>query len=515
PRGAYRDATIKVKNSTGLDPSTVLCEYSTDRGLTWQEHTAECTGTSGTRDVETVTVQDIPFVSAQAGNNLVRFSIKNTSGKVINSAEYPVMGGHKPKIEGLKITRSGDNVDMQLTLRDEDGLRIGSAAAAADLTSISLYAMDGNGADAEGRNNAARFVNGGAIKEVDTWKSLGGKEQATCFDGSNDYAQMGDFTLGRTQALTISGWVYAENNHAFIAAGNPAERGNLMIKVAANGVLSLAHNDVTNRGGFGLATPAGSMKLNAWQHFAFTYDGDEGHLYVNGQKLASGKPNPGAWSFFRLYGFRPLRLAVPSYDATFFKGCVDDLHILSRALSEEEIASTYYSGMYRVSTDGGLNWTAWEKLELSAADGTKEPVEVSVSGVPLPPAADSMNRIEFTARDIYGNTSVQQYILLADGTVSVAKDVVSFGKLSFSSNPFYDKTAMSFTLGESQFVEVKILEINGKMVKSLFTGILSAGKQLLYWDGTDNFGSQLSGGQYFVRMKIGNRVEVKKILKLR
>ncbi|MBF0433662.1 MAG: T9SS type A sorting domain-containing protein, partial [Fibrobacteria bacterium] len=246
----------------------------------------------------------------------------------------------------------------------------------------------------------------------------------------------------------------------------------------------------------------------------FTYDGDEGHLYVNGQKRASGKPDPGAWSFFRLFGFRPLRLAVPSYDETFFKGCVDDLHFLSRALSEEELASVYYSGMYRVSGDGGETWTAWEKLELSATDGTKEPVSVSVSGVPLPVAADSMNRIEFTVRDIYGNTAVRQYTLLGNDAVPVMPDVENIGKVSFAPNPFYDATALTFSVAVHQKVEIDVFGINGKQIKNLTSRFYTPGKHSITWNGKGEQERVLSAGQYFVRIKTGKHMIVKKIMKL-
>ncbi|MBF0431801.1 MAG: T9SS type A sorting domain-containing protein, partial [Fibrobacteria bacterium] len=303
-------------------------------------------------------------------------------------------------------------------------------------------------------------------------------------------------------------------NSPFFFFFSAEQRGNLLIRIDEKGSLHMSHNDVTKRGGFGLATPAGSAQLNTWQHFAFTWDGTEGSLYKNGQKLAFGSPDPGAYSFFRLYGFRPLRLALQSYNAEFFKGCVDDLHIMSRAQSEEEIVSAYYSGMYRVSTDGGETWTKWEKLETSAADGTKEPVSVSVSGVSLPAAADSMNRVEFTARDIYGNTAVQQYTLLGNDAVPVITEPKFKGNITLQPNPFVQNITMEFETFTQQRVKVEVFGLNGKKVKTLVSGLLPADKHSISWDGNSDYNMPLDAGQYFASVKIGESLMVKRIIKL-
>ncbi|MBF0433661.1 MAG: hypothetical protein HQK83_20445, partial [Fibrobacteria bacterium] len=198
PKTHNPDYVVSVQNSIGLEPSTVLCEYSVDGGKSWKEHPVECSGASGSKEKETITVKNVPFTSGSEGQTQMRFSINTTANKTSNSPEYPVRVNLPPEIKDLKLTRSGDKVNMSLTLHDEDGLRVGSGPAATDITTLALYPMDGNGIDISGHGRLSQFKNGAMSMEMDSWKSAGGKEKTACFDGSGDYMDMGDFPLGPT-----------------------------------------------------------------------------------------------------------------------------------------------------------------------------------------------------------------------------------------------------------------------------------------------------------------------------
>ncbi|MBF0432996.1 MAG: T9SS type A sorting domain-containing protein, partial [Fibrobacteria bacterium] len=525
-RSLHPDFTINIQNSGGIDISTAVCEYSIDNGITWKTHPATCSGSAGSTGKESLSVKAVPFVEDKGKVNKIRFGINTSGGKAVKSAEYPVKIEIPPRFSNLKLTRSGDAVDVTLSLQDADGIRVGLQKPSVREETIAQYSFDGDGTDLSGNGYDAVNKNGTTYSTTDSWKKVPGKEQSVCFDGSGDFTEMGQVFLSPTEALTISGWVKAENNNYFLAIGGKEERGTINMRVNDKNQLQLYHRDVTDRSVFSIISPEGSMKLNEWRHVAFTYDGHgTGKLYIDGNVAGSLVLESGSNTKFKSFHFSPLRLGMPSDNAIFFKGCVDELQVTGRALSEAEVASDYYSGMYRYTTDGGKTWSKWEKSTLSAIDGNTAPVSVSVNGLPLPArlpkssyggqaGADSMNRIEFTARDIYGNTAIQQYTLLGNDAVPVMQNIVDMGKLNFAPNPFYDVTALTFSLVVPQKVEIDVFGINGKQIRTLTSRFYASGKHSITWNGKGEQERVLSAGQYFVRIKIGENMLVKKIMKL-
>jgi hypothetical protein len=64
-------------------------------------------------------------------------------------------------------------------------------------------------------------------------------------------------------------------------------------------------------------------------------------------------------------------------------------------------------------------------------------------------------------------------------------------------NPFNPSTKISFEIPVSSTVTLRIFNMIGQEVKTLFHGTLSAGSQELVWNGTDDAGRTLASGVYF------------------
>jgi hypothetical protein len=64
-------------------------------------------------------------------------------------------------------------------------------------------------------------------------------------------------------------------------------------------------------------------------------------------------------------------------------------------------------------------------------------------------------------------------------------------------NPFNPSTKISFEIPVSSTVTLRIFNMIGQEVKTLFNGTLSAGSQQLVWNGTDDAGHTLASGVYF------------------
>ncbi len=84
--------------------------------------------------------------------------------------------------------------------------------------------------------------------------------------------------------------------------------------------------------------------------------------------------------------------------------------------------------------------------------------------------------------------------------------------LSNYPNPFNPTTVINYSVLENSSVNISIYNIAGKLVKSLKNTELPAGYYSLVWDGTDNNGSQVSSGVYFIKSHIGTNMMTKKIM---
>ena len=75
-------------------------------------------------------------------------------------------------------------------------------------------------------------------------------------------------------------------------------------------------------------------------------------------------------------------------------------------------------------------------------------------------------------------------------------------------NPFNPTTTIKFALAETQKAELKVFDILGNEVSTLFNGIADGGK--VYE--TEFDGANLSSGIYFYRLESENKVESRKML---
>jgi len=66
-------------------------------------------------------------------------------------------------------------------------------------------------------------------------------------------------------------------------------------------------------------------------------------------------------------------------------------------------------------------------------------------------------------------------------------------------NPFDTNIRIEVSLPKAQQLNCEIIDVNGKLIKTLYEGI-TEGQQLLIWDGKDNSMHQVSTGVYFCRL---------------
>lgn len=80
-------------------------------------------------------------------------------------------------------------------------------------------------------------------------------------------------------------------------------------------------------------------------------------------------------------------------------------------------------------------------------------------------------------------------------------------------NPFSLNTVIEFELSKSRNVSLKIFDIKGSLIHTLFTGIKPSGIHKIVWDGRDRTEKKVPSGIYFYQLNTENRIMTKKILK--
>jgi len=103
------------------------------------------------------------------------------------------------------------------------------------------------------------------------------------------------------------------------------------------------------------------------------------------------------------------------------------------------------------------------------------------------------------------------YIFEEGATTAIASgDVLNrpqdFSLLQNYPNPFNPSTSIRFNLATESRVELKVFNTLGMEVKTLISGVESAGEKCVHWNGTDDMGRSVVSGVYIYRLKIGDRV---------
>ncbi len=79
-------------------------------------------------------------------------------------------------------------------------------------------------------------------------------------------------------------------------------------------------------------------------------------------------------------------------------------------------------------------------------------------------------------------------------------------------NPFNPSTAIPFTVNREQNIRLDIMDIGGRLIRTLVNARFAAGAYELNWNGADNNGNAVGSGIYFIRLQGENRTFARRIL---
>ena len=80
-------------------------------------------------------------------------------------------------------------------------------------------------------------------------------------------------------------------------------------------------------------------------------------------------------------------------------------------------------------------------------------------------------------------------------------------------NPFNPTTIIEFSIKESNFVQLDVIDIHGRNVATLISGIPLSKK--LIWNGKNDLGQMVPAGIYFARLKTSSTVMTQKMILLK
>jgi len=79
-------------------------------------------------------------------------------------------------------------------------------------------------------------------------------------------------------------------------------------------------------------------------------------------------------------------------------------------------------------------------------------------------------------------------------------------------NPFNPQTTIEYSLRDDIQISLRIYNLKGQVVKTLFEGIHEAGNFKVVWNGFDNQGREVASGIYFYRLKTDHYDRIHKML---
>ncbi len=82
-------------------------------------------------------------------------------------------------------------------------------------------------------------------------------------------------------------------------------------------------------------------------------------------------------------------------------------------------------------------------------------------------------------------------------------------------NPFHASTTLSFSLPNSNRVEIGIYDVRGRRVRALLDDRLAGGRSAVTWDGKDDTGRSLVSGVYFWKLKASSGEATQRMVLLR
>ena len=216
----------------------------------------------------------------------------------------------------------------------------------------------------EGEGNITKDLSGkgndGVLEDNATWTQDGKVGKAISFDGEESHVDCGnDEIFDITDEITLEAWVKPNEEPAREWIGIVCKHGCYKLRQDTSGNGKFYGFVYTGGVWDPFCISTTEPEVGKWYHAAFTYDGEEEKIYINGV-LENTVPRTGK---IDVTGESNLAIGADRGGLTrVFNGTVDEVAVYNRALSEAEINKDMKDGVMAVSLKGKLA-TAWARIK--------------------------------------------------------------------------------------------------------------------------------------------------------
>jgi len=129
---------------------------------------------------------------------------------------------------------------------------------------------------------------------------------------------------------------------------------------------------------------------------------------------------------------------------------------------------------------------------------------------------DHTTDITIASNDPANPTLAIQALLHVTGeTTPVGDAPQAFALVGAVPNPFNPQTTILFTLPVEGHVDLHLYDVQGRLVRTLVSGVRPGGLNEARWDGRDDSGRSLASGTYFARLQAGGERSVRSMVLVR
>jgi hypothetical protein len=166
---------------------------------------------------------------------------------------------------------------------------------------------------------------------------------------------------------------------------------------------------------------------------------------------------------------------------------------------------------------GAIDLEDYVRVEFSYGEDVPDPEYLSVSRGSGEGAVQLDSYVDTVSRRIIAYTRELGVFSLARNGDPASQPAAHEGVaiLYNSPNPFVHTTEIAYQVSIATDITVEIIGIDGRVVKELHRGGITAGRHSIAWDGSDATGLRVASGIYFVRIVSPSGVAGRKIAVLR
>ncbi|RLD17105.1 MAG: hypothetical protein DRI36_04680, partial [Caldiserica bacterium] len=231
------------------------------------------------------------------------------------------------------------------------------------------------------------------------------------FDGSS-YVEVGKEGDPSLKDWTVECYFKTSSDGVILARGDSNDGYSIYVY---DGILKGA---IRVNGSREIVTSSVTVTDNKWHYAALVIKSNEIQIYLDGE-LKNTYPTTG------YIASDPGETMQFGYDnssdvgetGAYFTGYIDEVRVLNRALTSSEIKDNFLTAQYRYSTDGGNNWSSWQKADITGSNYTVNYETISVQ-VPFNQDSETQNKIQFKIYDMAGNSNTSPVYTVKIDTLS-------------------------------------------------------------------------------------------------